>query len=422
VLIPKPKGAQAIPIKQTIGGPPSEDILQKHLEKAYDNFGRIIELNWTLPDPDTLFQLQIMCDPQGGEPIWTLIKGPPPPPPSMPGEFRPRYVQPEPAWSHQTGYVSLIADTCLIESGGKVDENVSIAESVIGIKGAAALPGSISNYKPMIFGVTAQAPVYGAPEPSPAAVQPWLPEQPGAIQPWSPEQQAAIQSEQPGAIQPGQPGAIQPWSPEQQQGIQPGQPQPAAIQSSVPETPTTGDLSKVAASQLVLSIHANQMTGCLRFLGDGEQQGEIYFAAGEPVHAVAPGTQGDNGFIDLLTWQKGKFSFLFSEGSEQTTISKNFEQLLAAAKNVSDQVRALQFAGISLESKLIRKQMLSSEAEFEQLLASRGVPVDMAMQKQLFLGADGTVSTLQILRHIPLARAQYIALLYNLVVCDLITG
>ena len=81
-----------------------------------------------------------------------LKKGPPPPPPVQPGELKPRYIPPAQCWTHQTGYVSLIAQTCILECGGKVNDDVSIAESVIGIKGGQAIPAT--NYKPMIFGVT----------------------------------------------------------------------------------------------------------------------------------------------------------------------------------------------------------------------------------------------------------------------------
>ncbi len=415
MLIPKPKGSQAIPIKHTIAGPPSEDILQKHLEKAYENIGRVIEVNWMLHNPEILCQLQIICDPGGGEPIWTLLKGPPPPPPAQPGEFRPRYVPPNPSWTHQTGYVSLIADTCVVESGGTVDDNVSIAESVIGIKGAAALPGSAASYKPMIFGMTAPAVNYGAPAlpatpafPT-APAQSWTPEQPPpVVQPWSTAAQPESQS----------------WSPRQQQspsdsGLSALQ---AALQSSMPEPPTSGELSMVQSSQLVQAIHGHKLTGCLSFLGGNSQQGEIFFAAGEPVHAVAPDGLGDPAFVELLTWQKGRFTYLSSEICEQTTISMSCDQLIGEVKKVADQSKALEFAGITLESRLRRKQSLSSEAEFEQLLSSRGVPVDMTLQKQLFLGADGTVSALQILGNFRLTRAQRIALLYNLVVCDLVAA
>jgi hypothetical protein len=397
VLIPKPKSPQALPIKHSIYGPPSEDVLQKHLSEAYQT-GRTIEVNWTVPQLEMYYQLQVTCDMNGGEPIWTLLKGPPPPPPAMPGELRPRYVPPDPSWTHQTGYVSLIAETCLVESGGTVDDNVSIAESVIGLKGAAVIPGN-KTYKPMIFGVTEAAPVYAAA--AEQAPQPWLPEpvvdEPTVI-PWTaeqmPEEQAAI-----------------PW---------------------MPEPPPNGDLSMVSAPQLVQAIRAHKMSGCLTFLAEGahsqgmqlgaQQQGEIFFVGGEPVHAVSPDSSGDNGFIDLIAWQKGKFSLLTSERCEQRTVSGDFETLVNAGKIVSEQLASIQFAGVALESILKRKRTLSSEAEFEQTIFSRGVPVDMAMQKHLYVKADGSASTLQILQGLGLSRAQTISLLYNLVVCDLVTG
>jgi Domain of unknown function (DUF4388) len=391
VLIPKPKSPQALPVKHSIDGPPSEDVLQKHLSEAYQS-GRIIEVNWK-PDPETYFQLQVTCDLHGGEPIWTLFKGPPPPPPAMPGELRPRYVQPEPSWTHQTGYVSLIAETCLVESGGTVDDNVSIAESVIGLKGAAVIAGA-NTYKPMIFGVTEAAPVFAAPEQTP---QPWLPEK---------------VSEEPTVI---------PWTPEQV-------PEESAVIPWMPEPPPNGDLSMVPAPQLVQAINAHKLTGCLSFLGDGlqqqgmQQQGEIFFSGGVPVHAMSPDSVGDDGFIDLIAWQKGKFSFLTTERTNERTVLGNLEALLNASKIVSEQLSAIQFAGLGLESKLRRKQTLASEAEFEQTISTRGVPVDMAMQKNLYVKADGSVSTLQIVHGFGLSRAQCVALLYNLVVCDLVTG
>ena len=369
MLIRQPKSSDSLPIKHSIGGPPTEELLQTCLEQAYEK-RRSVEVSWLLPDPDTLYQLFLSLDPNGGEPIWVLKKGPPPPPPVQPGELKPRYIPPAQCWTHQTGYVSLIAETCILECGGKVNDDVSIAESVIGIKGGQAIPAT--NYKPMIFGVTESGDLTAPPRPpTPNPTQPT-------------------------------PAA---WGAPAQSG-----------------PPTTGDLATMSPVQLVKDIMAAGWTGCMRFQADGSPQlAQIFFNAGTPVHAMSLTSSGDSGFLDLLTWQRGKFHWVASIQSDQQTMTGNHDALLNEARNIFEQMKTITSAGVSLESVIRRKQSLSSEAEFEEMIESRGVLVDMQLQKQLFLSADGTASPVQILQKFGVTRAQCVALVYNLVTCDLIS-
>ena len=50
LLIRQPKSSDSLPIKHSIGGPPTEELLQTCLEQAYEK-RRSVEVSWLLPDP-----------------------------------------------------------------------------------------------------------------------------------------------------------------------------------------------------------------------------------------------------------------------------------------------------------------------------------------------------------------------------------
>jgi hypothetical protein len=62
-----------------------------------------------------------------------------------------------------------------------------------------------------------------------------------------------------------------------------------------------------------------------------------------------------------------------------------------------------------------------SEAQFEEALRRKGVPVNMAVQKQLYTLLDGSTTVLELLRKRPLPKTEWIPLLFNLILCDLVT-
>jgi hypothetical protein len=368
VLVPKPKDPKTLPIRTKLDAPPDKDGLLEYLEQAEKNVGRIVELTWLVDSPPTLFKFEIRSLAEGGEPIWTLYKGLPPPPPSLPGQFQPRPTPPHELWTHCSGDVALMLRLVLDQCNGTTAEPSSIADVVVGIKGGTRP----EMFKPMIFGVM---------EGTPPAEQPAHASSQGVTQVSPPPKQAE-------AMPAGQANL-------------------------------DGDLRDMPVPGLLQSCSLNKMTGCLHIVGD-QGKGEVFFLDGTPMHANTMEATGDQGMIELITWEKGNFKFFRDEKSKHHTVTKRLDTLLMEGVALLDQSKALQNAGFKLESYPSRKPPILSEPQFEAKIKSHGVPVNMAVQKQLFTLLDGCTSVLEILRKRPLPKTEWIPLLFNLLICDLV--
>jgi hypothetical protein len=335
------------------------------LDQAQFNVGRIIELAWLIEPLHTFFTLQVRVQPDGGEPVWTLFKGPPPVAPK-PGE---RVKPPVEIWTHVSGDVPLIQNLVLGECGGETVEPSSIADVVIGIKGRAPIGNSASTFKPMIFGM-----VDGAGNPSL-------------------KESARDTSER----------------------LPAQSPLGSATQSNL-----TGDLRDMPVPGLLQSCSLNKMTGCLHIAGD-HGKGEVFFVDGVPVHATTMEATGDSGLIELVTWENGTFTFFREEKARNQSVTKRLDSLLMEGVTLLDQSKALDKAGFKLESYASRKMPAPSESQFEEAVRTKGVPVNMAVQKQLYTLLDGSTTVLELLRKRPLPKTEWIPLLFNLILCDFIT-
>jgi hypothetical protein len=369
VLVPKPKDPKTLPIRTKLDEPPDKQVLLDKLEVAEANVGRIVELTWLIDAPPTFFKFQIRSLAEGGEPIWTLYKGPPPPPPALPGQFQPRPIPPNELWTHCSGDVGLISRLILDQCNGNTAEPSSIEDVVVGIKGGTRP----DMFKPMIFGVM---------EGTPAS-----------------EHQVHTPS----------------------QGVSQVSPQPQASQAMpAGKSNLDGDLRDMPVPGLLQSCGLNKMTGCLHIVGD-QGKGEVFFFDGTPMHANTMEATGDQGMIELITWEKGNFKFFRDEKSKHHTVTKRLDTLLMEGVALLDQSKALQTAGFKLECYPSRKLPILSEQQFEEKIKTQGVPVNMAVQKQLFTLLDGCTSVLEILRKRPLPKTEWIPLLFNLLICDLVS-
>ena len=181
-----------------------------------------------------------------------------------------------------------------------------------------------------------------------------------------------------------------------------------------------GSLTDMQVPNLLQSINMGGMTGCL-FVDNGETAAELFFQDGALVHGKAPGLEGDQAILELVTWEKGKFYFYRDETSPQRTVAKRIDALLMEGIALLDQTKTITAAGIKQESYINKAEGNLSEKDFEQRV-SAGAPVEMGAQKNFYIQLDGCSTLADILRKTPMAKKDWVPIIFNLVSCKLITA
>lgn len=179
-----------------------------------------------------------------------------------------------------------------------------------------------------------------------------------------------------------------------------------------------GDLANMQVPKLLLSIAMSELTGRL-YVDSTVGGAEVFFELGRPHHANALDQQGDMAIIELMTWQTGRFQFHDNERTTLRTVFQPLEVLVRQGTPLRDQARELAQMGLTMESYLIRRVPNLSETEFERA-ASRGIPLDMNVQKILYQCVDNQSTVFDVLRRHPLAKTDWLPVLYNLMKCDLV--
>ena len=179
-----------------------------------------------------------------------------------------------------------------------------------------------------------------------------------------------------------------------------------------------GDLEKLALPAVLQSLHLGKKGGRLSVAG-ANGSAEIFFADGNPVHAVTGEFTGDAAVIELLTWQAGKFKFFENELSEEVTVTKRLDSLIIESMGFLDQYNYLKAAGLTLESYLKQVYPNLSETQFEQL-ANRGTGYNLQMQKDFYIEIDGQTNLYDLLVLMPLSRQEWVPVIYNLLQVGLI--
>jgi hypothetical protein len=180
-----------------------------------------------------------------------------------------------------------------------------------------------------------------------------------------------------------------------------------------------GDLEKVQLSAVLQSLSLTKMTGRLEIVGP-DNGAEIYVVDGMPSHATTGDAVGDNAFIELLSWDSGKFKLYENERPTATTIKKRLEIMLMEGVALQDQHNYLKSQGLNLDAYLVQNHQNLSEMQFEQTV-KRGPQVNMLTLKDLYLEIDGYTTLYDLLRRMPLTKAEWVPLLFNLTQVGLIT-
>jgi len=180
-----------------------------------------------------------------------------------------------------------------------------------------------------------------------------------------------------------------------------------------------GSLADMQVPNLLQSINMGGMTGCL-FVDDGNSAAEVFFYEGALTHAKAPDAEGDLAVLELVTWEKGKFYFYRDETNPLRTVTKRIDALLMEGVTILDQTKTIAAAGIKPESYIDKADANLSEKDFEQRV-STGAPVDMGRQKHFYIQLDGCTTLQDLLRKAPMAKKDWVPILFNLVNGKLIT-
>lgn len=178
-----------------------------------------------------------------------------------------------------------------------------------------------------------------------------------------------------------------------------------------------GDLFDMPITALVQSIQMNKGTGRLE-IETSTGNAFLFFVQGDPVHCVFNEDNGDEAFLELLGIGTGSFRFFKEPKSSEKTITKGLQILLMEGAALCDHEAFLKNIGVGLETYLIRNHSTMSETLFEQMVKSGfGTPVEL--QKRFYQEVDNQSTILEILRRLPLAKSQWVPVVFNLVSCGL---
>ncbi|MBK7750822.1 MAG: DUF4388 domain-containing protein [Candidatus Obscuribacter sp.] len=179
-----------------------------------------------------------------------------------------------------------------------------------------------------------------------------------------------------------------------------------------------GDLTKMQAPNLLQSITMSKMTGRLD-VKDKAETAKVYFVDGTPMHAELKDVGGDDAVIELITWITGEFRFWPDETSPHKTVKRRLDAMLMEGVTLLDQSKYLESANLKMESVLVKRQAVASEQEFAGML-QKGAPIAMKPQFEFFELIDGRSTLFDILRKMPMKKADYVPILFNLISCGLV--
>ena len=173
-----------------------------------------------------------------------------------------------------------------------------------------------------------------------------------------------------------------------------------------------GNLKVTPVPVLLKTINHQRLTGKLA-LQDKKETGEVYFNEGAPVHCLLKEIGGDLALQELMTWREGDYRFYSGQKTLAQTITLPFDDLLKSGLALLEQFSYLEANGFHLESCLIRKNAMMSEQEL-RIRLSKGVPADIEQQIDFYELVDNHSTVFELLAKRPVAKAQWIPIIFNL--------
>lgn len=100
-----------------------------------------------------------------------------------------------------------------------------------------------------------------------------------------------------------------------------------------------GRLEEMGISDLMQSLEMGQKS-CRLTLRRGDEQCELYFAAGQCKHAVLGALEGDAAVYQVVTWTEGEFEIDFNAASDRVTTTHSTTGLLMEAMRLLDEANS----------------------------------------------------------------------------------
>lgn len=179
-----------------------------------------------------------------------------------------------------------------------------------------------------------------------------------------------------------------------------------------------GTIEKVPISSLLDSISSDGLTGRLELLGD-ESVGEIYFLNGIPMYAHVAGILGDNAVRELVTWRTGTFAFFPEQQTEIRNVHRKLMETVMEGIALLDKKKHLERMGLTPDAYLAKKHRNLGDTEV-RLLLSKGEPIDMNLQMEVYNLIGHRYSLNDLLRDKPMESADWTPIIFNFLTCDLI--
>lgn len=180
-----------------------------------------------------------------------------------------------------------------------------------------------------------------------------------------------------------------------------------------------GDLAHVQMPTLLQSIKMAKMSGRLK-IESKKRVSEIYVVDGNPVHATAADTRGEESIYEVLTWKEGSFVFEPKAICEDQSIAHSLDALLLQGMQLIDHAAYLRNAGLTPDAVIAKKHKELGENEFESLVL-HGAPLPIQLQKKFYSAIDDHRTVKEVLEKLKMPRSQWIPLMCNMIRCDLIS-
>lgn len=180
-----------------------------------------------------------------------------------------------------------------------------------------------------------------------------------------------------------------------------------------------GELENLSVPNVLQSIAMGKMTGRLE-ITTAVDVANVHFSDGAPLHATIRAEHGDQAIIEIVGWTSGAFRFYPEPKPQLETVKKRLDWLLMEGAAFDDQQKYLNAHGLTLESFVMRKHNNLSESTFDQMV-SKGALSDLRLLKGFYQAVDSKSTLVEVLRRRPLAKVDWVPVLYTLVSCDLLT-
>jgi GGDEF domain-containing protein len=182
----------------------------------------------------------------------------------------------------------------------------------------------------------------------------------------------------------------------------------------------SGNLSELGVFELIQTISVAKMTGRLD-ITNGLQSVEVFFEEGAPrrasfrsdsMTAVVKELSGEEVIIEGMTWKTGFFQFNSAMKSSERSPMRRLDLLLMEGAALRDYLDSIETLGLTEDSVPVRLTS-PSEAEFEQALES-SVPVDMQLQKSLYMAFDGKKTLADVVNDSGIGKTVWLPIIFNL--------